>query len=125
MVKKIGDMSKKEEVYKIMMASEQIIELLIKDTIGNKLHWYYDYDYFYCKIMTQNKNTTVHTIFKLSETVFPNSEFGYDDFVVNLDIYISKNKKNEIFCKRISDYQLKLVELLNAVLHVKKDKPKK
>lgn len=105
--------------------SEQIISLLIKDTIENKLHWYSDDDYYYCRILTQKKNTIVHTIFKISETPFVNDDFGYDDYAINLDIYLSKNKKKEIFCKRITGYQLRLIELMNAVVFVKKDKPKK
>jgi len=112
----------------------EIINLLINDTVNNKLHWYYDKqrDYYYCRVRTDKKNNIIDTIFKLSEQSLPYSEFGcyfeeYDDFVIYLDICISKNKKKEIFCKRIQDYQLKLLELSSAVTRSavnKKDKPK-
>jgi hypothetical protein len=45
--------------------------------------------------------------------------------IISLEVYLSKNSKKEIFCKRIIDHQLKLSELLGLAIHNMKKTPKK
>jgi len=111
----------------------ELIEKLIEDKISNKLNWYKKDYYFYCTIRKIQKTDIIDTIFKLIETVEDDvmdmmsyTEFSLEDeYSIKLDIYLRKNKKKESFCVRIDDHQLKLLELLEAVMKVKKQLPVK
>jgi len=113
------------------MNHEQILDKLIDDTMANKLHWYNNGDYLYCTMRVDKKGTIVDTIFRIGDRETVNEEDLFTswngEFLIVLDVYMRKNKQmnKEIFCFRIKDYQLKLTELLNAAMHVKKEKPKK
>lgn len=108
---------------RVKKTDEEIIERLMEDTRGNKLKWYATTDdLIYAKHRKIYGNTVVDVIFKIFDQFEEQySEFAYYDFhdgfdtILVLDIYFSKNNKKEIFCKRISAYQLKLSNLLAIV----------
>jgi len=109
-------------------SEDEIIERLIDDTMRNKLHWYSKDDFSYCTVRTEKTGNIIETIFRLSEIEEPMDIMftDYGEYLIVLDVYMRKNKKpKEIFCFRIKSFQLKLVELLTAVMHVKKELPEK
>lgn len=103
----------------------EIIDRLIDDTISSRLLWYDDGDYFRSTIRTEKHGLKLDTIFKLSDCMYSDPANIYttyeDDDIITVDIYIKKNAGGkEIFCIRIKDHQLKLLELLNVVMHFRK-----
>lgn len=131
----------RDNLERIPKKNEQILDLLIDDTKKGKLHWYADNpnDFIYTKmvkIFTDKRgDTRIDTIFKLSDSIYEEEypEMGFVSYefqdlfnsLTTLDIYIKKNNKKEIFCKRISDHQMKLDELMRLVLVVMEKKPTK
>jgi len=121
---------------------EQIINRLLDDTREGKLTWYFDekLDYIYCRrcivkdgISNIKGSDKIYIIFRLSDSSIEEEQEPYYEFqdyfgtctILSLDIYMSKNLKKEIFCRRIIAHQLKLTELLGEINYVKKKRPKK
>ena len=115
-------------------SDEDIVDSLMEDTMKGKLIWYKDDEYIFCTISTEKGTEIIETIFRLWEESYMNEFSNYmgyelededDEYLIILDIYMRKNKKGkEIFIGRIKNYQLKLTELLNVVIKIKKPKPK-
>ncbi len=102
-----------------------IIDLLMEDTKKGRLHWFGEDDMIYTNVVEKYGETAVDTIFKISDQLiedeYENEMFGYEfqdmfSNVITLDIYMRKNNKKEIFCRRISTGQLKLSNLLEIIL---------
>jgi hypothetical protein len=120
------------EFERVKKTDDEIIDRLIEDTREEKLKWFASTDdLIYAKHRKIYGNTVVDVIFKLFDQFEEQySEFAYYDFhdgfdtILVLDIYFSKNNKKEIFCKRISAYQLKLSNLVAIAKPIieKKDK---
>lgn len=129
---------------RIRKSNEDLIEDLTHDTFERKLRWYGDdsMDYYYCRRRVikndisniKDDKDKIDIIFKISESLVDEEEDDvpyqfqayYESYPsISLEIYMSKNGKKEIFCKRIMDHQLKLVELLSTVVHNSEKKPKK
>lgn len=122
---------------------EQIINRLLDDTREGKLTWYFDekLEYIYCRrgivkdgISNIKGSERIDIIFRLSDSSIEEEQEPYYEFqdyfmdactILSLDIYMSKNLKKEIFCRRIIAHQLKLTELLGEINYVKKKRPKK
>lgn len=137
----MGDLTNLERVTK---SDEEIIDLLMEDTKRGKLHWYEDdsdpdcnYIYTrminkYAKIPGKRDELRIDTIFKISDQLIEEEEdqdIGYEfqdlfNNMISLDIYMSKNLKKEVFCRRILTGQLKLSNLLEAILPNLQKKPK-
>jgi hypothetical protein len=116
-----------------MKKEEDIVDKLMEDTMNGKLNWYKDDEYIFCTVRTEQGTEIIDTIFRLWEESYMDEFSGYmgydiesedDDYFIILDIYMKKNKKGkEIFIGRIKSFQLKLTELLNVVIRIKKPKP--
>jgi hypothetical protein len=106
----------------------EIIENLTEDTKKGKFHWYGNSTLLYTRrriVKSSSKGeTNVDTIFKLFEQEIEEEypipmNFSYEyemDPIVTMDIYISKNGKKEIHCKRITGFQFKLSQLMAIAL---------
>lgn len=115
-----------DNLERVSRSDKEIIDKLISDTKRNAIHWYNTTDMIYCKIGKQIGNNLIFIIFKISDQMveeYPYNKFDFDqsssdvnDTVIVLDIYISKSNKREIFCKRIQDYQLKLINLIDTII---------
>ena len=113
-----------DNLERVKKTDEQIVERLMNDSKDHKFHWHKDSDYIYTKLMKVHEDTKIDIIFKISdqlEQLEIYSEYQnelQDDFdsIITLDIYMRKNGKKEIFCRRISALQLKLSNLLEIVL---------
>jgi hypothetical protein len=132
-----------DNLERVPKKNEQIIDLLINDTKKDKIYWYTDNpnDFIYTRMIKlysdKRGDTRIDIIFKLSDSIYEEEfeypEMGYASYefqnlfnsITTLDIYIKKNNKKEIFCKRISDYQMKLDELMRLVIIVMKKNPSK
>ena len=123
---------------------EQIIDRLISETKNNTRHWYFvgkesEIEFLYTKVRKEveirGTKTIIDTIFKISDQLIEEedddeiySEFQYPsqkNNIITLEIYISKNNKKEIFCRRISSHQLKLSDLVGVALPIAVKKPDK
>lgn len=128
-------MRKSEEEIYMKKSEEDIVDRLMEDTMNGRLNWYKDDEYIFCTVRTEKETDIVDMIFRIWEESYMDEYTGYvgydiededDEYFIILDIYMRKNKKGkEIFIGRIKSYQLKLTELLNVVLKIKKPKPKK
>jgi len=129
-----------------MKPEDEIISTLMRDTKDKKFTWYADpkEEILYCKRRLVKDPSTnikgndkIDLIFKISDQLVE-EEIDEDDYMfaeyqgfypsrnlISLDISISKNNKKEIFCRRITSYQLKLTELLEIILEDYKLKPEK
>jgi len=123
---RIAELIKNGPDIRFKKSDSDIIDLLMEDTKKNKLEWYGEDDMIYTKVTKNYGETKIDTIFKISDQLMEdeygeNEMFGYEfqdmfSNVITLDIYMSKNGKKEIFCRRISIGQLKLSNLLEIVL---------
>lgn len=130
---------------RVTKSDEDIIDLLMEDTKRGWLHWYEDdsdpdcnYIYTrmikkYPKIIGKRNELRVDTIFKISDQLIEEEQdedigFEFQDLfnnMISLDIYMSKNLKKEVFCRRILTGQLKLSNLLEEILPNLQKKPTK
>ncbi len=128
-----------ENLERIRKTNDKIIKSLTDDTKKGKLHWYTDDKTIYTrlvKILGEDESTTrIDLIFKISDETIEDEYndyahyFGYEQSslfettIVTLEIYMSKNKKKEVFCKKISTDQLALSDLLGVILPIVEKKP--
>jgi hypothetical protein len=124
---------------KVKKTDEQIINKLLDDTREGKLSWYSDMtlNYMYCRrriVKDPSSNIKeedkIDIIFKLSDDIVEQEQdtfpYEFQDYfsdsytIISLDIYMSKNLKREVFCRRVTNHQLKLTELMSEVIHVLK-----
>lgn len=112
------------DLQRFKKSDSDIIDLLMEDTKKNELEWYGEDDMIYTKISKKYGYTKIDTIFKISDQLieeeYDNEIFGYEfqnmfSDVITLDVYMSKNGKKEIFCRRILTGQLKLSNLLEII----------
>jgi hypothetical protein len=111
-------------------SDNEIVDRLLKDTKSGSLNWYLnELDmYVYTRVITVDNSNRIDVIFKLLEGLDNDDYFAveyaelYNDNLVYLDIYMTKNKGNEIFCRRISKEQNKLTELSEKAISVLKNK---
>lgn len=111
----------------IKKTDEEIIDLLILDTKRSKLKWVTKDDTITSKKINVYGSNVITTIMTLSDELVEDEEliniYGYSaEFsnyitqnVISLDIYMNKNGKKNIFCRRIIAHQLKLSDLIMVI----------
>jgi len=105
----------------------EILEKILKDTNENKFHWYLNTDkgYFYSIRRINEKETTIDLIFKASDNYDEVENQLQMNYMCYIDIYMKKNKKNPVLLFRIQDNQNLIQDILEVVLKVYKEMPKK
>lgn len=108
----------------------EILEKILNDTKSGKYHWYLNDNvgYFYSirRIESKEKNTIIDIIFKASD--------NYDEiegnplmtnYVLYMDLYMSKNLKKAKLLFRIKDNQSILQDIMEEILKIYKKAPEK
>lgn len=108
----------------------EIILLLVKDTKNGILDWYTEGDYYYSIYKIPGVKKSI--VFKITDEVIEDeytNKYAFEfpelfiENILVLEIYMRKDESLPIFCKRLATNQLHIVELLNTVLKVLKNKP--